>query len=155
MASELREAIRETWDRALDDGRVVAIGTVADEVIESNPELVEAEAKALIRRSIVRWIKDLARSEAEATGSLTLFGFPRVIAVPANGYASEDDDYVYMRSLKATWPDIEAGEQLRIDNVRRAQARLDQYRGAKEEVRPLMEGTDRTLADALRDRDAA
>lgn len=150
--TDLRDVVRETWDQALDEGRVVAVGTVADKVIEDHTDLVQQEAAALIRRSIVRWIKDLARNEAEAAGALTLFGFPAVIAVPANGYASDDDDYVYMRSLKATWPDIEAGELLRVDNVRRAQARLDQYRGAKEEVRPLMEGTSKTLADALRER---
>lgn len=154
MASELREAVRAAWDEALDEGHVVVVGAVADRVIAEHADLVQQEADALIRRSLVRWVKDLARSEAEAAGDLTLFGFPAVIAVPANGYASEDDEYVYMRSVNATWHDIEAGEQLRIDNVRRAQARLDQYRGAKEEVRPLMEGTDRTLADALRDRAA-
>lgn len=144
--SDLRDAIRETWDRALDEDRVVSIPTLSSDFIAMNRDLVNAQADVLIRRAVIRAFTALARADADASGQLSLFGFPSVIAVPAQ---DRDDEYDYMRTAKATFADLEAGESIRVANVVAAQAKLDAYRGALERVRSEMEGTSRTLADVL------
>ena len=142
--NDLRTAVSEAWSRALDDERTVAIPDVADRIMEDYPDVVSQESERLVRSSIVRMLKDNANRETEESSQLSLFGFPSVIAVPVT-----DDGYVYMQSMKATWADLSSGAQIRETNVRRAQARLDQYNGALEHVRPIMEGTDVTLAEAV------
>jgi hypothetical protein len=144
MATDLHVAIRETWARALEEERVVEVPAVAHRVIRDFPELVAPEQDRLIFLSIQREIKQIARQEAEDSSQLTLFGFPSVIAIPV-----PDDGYHYMQSTKAIWDDLTAGAQVREVNVRRAQQKLDTYNGALAHVRPLMEGTDLTLAQAL------
>lgn len=150
---DLKTVVRETWEQALDASRIVSVAAVADQVIGEYPDLVEVEASHLVRRSLIRWIKGLARTEAEQSSDLTLFGFPAVIAIPIvpdeDDEDAAEDGYGYIRTLKAVWPELTAGSQIREANVRRAVQKLDVYTIALERVRPLMEGTDKTLAEAL------
>ena len=80
---------------------------------------------------------DIMRSFSEDDGGdqLTIpgLGLPTAICV-----ASPDGTY-FVRTDKATWPEIEAGERQREQNVEAAQAKLDAYREGKETVRPYME----------------
>lgn len=142
--SELRAAVRETWEKALDDERVVEASAVARQVIEGYPELVASERERLIFAAILREIKQIARMETEESSQLSLFGFPSVIAIPVT-----EDGFTYMRTVKATWEELTQGASIREDNVRRAQVKLDTYNGALEHVRAAMEGTSRTLAEAI------
>lgn len=144
MATELRGAVRETWERALDEERQVDAGTVARRVIAEYPEIIAQEQEHLIWVAILKEIKQIARDEVENTSQLSLFGFPRVIAIPV-----PDDGYGYMRATKATWDDLVSGRTVRAENVRRAQEKLDQYDDSLERVRPVMEGTAIELAEAL------
>lgn len=148
--SDLRTAVRETWEKALDDDRVVEPAAVAQRVITDYPDLVADEREKLVFAAILREIKQIARQETEDSAQLSLFGFPSVIAIPV-----PDDGYTYMRSVKATWDELMAGAVIREDNVRRAQQKLDTYRGALERVRPAMEGSSRTLAEAIASLDGA
>jgi hypothetical protein len=144
VATDLRTAVRETWQKALESERVVEIPAVARQVIADYPDLIVSEQERLVWTAILKEIKELARQEAEDASQLRLFGFPSVIAIPVL-----DDGYHYMQSTKAQWVDLIAGAQVRADNVRRAQAKLDTYLGALDHVRPVMEGTERTLAEAI------
>lgn len=146
--SDFRTAVREAWDTALDDDRVVSIPALTDDFISANALLVREHSDVLIRRAVIKEFTALARGAADATGQLSLFGFPSVIAIPAG---DRSDEYDYMRTTNATFADLEAGEAVRVANVEAAQARLDAYRGALEKVRPSMEGTGLTLADVLLD----
>lgn len=148
--SDFRSAVREAWEAALDDDRAVSIPVITDDFIEANGLLVREYSDVLIRRALIKEFTALARGAADATGQMTLFGFPSVIAIPAT---DRDTEYDYMRTAKATFADLEAGESVWVANVVAAQAKLDAYRGALERVRPSMEGTDRTLADVLADLD--
>ncbi len=147
MRDELRTAVRDTWERALDEERTVSVPAVVDRVIATHRALYGREMERLGRAALVRWVKDLARAESDADGQLSLFGLPAVIALPD---PADADSYVYMRTPRASWPDVQAGRALRIDNLRRAQARLDAYDGALDVLRPVMEGTDLTLEEAVR-----
>lgn len=142
--TDLRSAVRETWERALEAQRVVEAPVVARQVMADYPDLVANESDRLVFTAILKEIKQIARDEAEQSSQLSLFGFPSVIAIPV-----PDDGFHYMQAAKAQWVDLTAGAQIRADNVRRAQAKLDTYNGALDRVRPVMEGTERTLAEAV------
>jgi hypothetical protein len=144
VAIDLRTAVRQTWERALDEQETVIVRDVVARVRDDFPDVVESEGERLIDTAIAREVKSIARTEAEQGAQLTLFGFPSVIAIPI-----PDDGYEYMQAVKARWEQLAAGGQIREDNVRRAQLRLDAYNGALDHVRPVMEGTERTLSDAL------
>ena len=143
---DLRAAVRETWEKALDDDRTVSVPSVVDRVIEAYPDLYAAEMENLGRAALLRWVKDLARSESDSDGQLTLFGLPSVIAVPVED--EDGDGYVYLRTTKAVWEEVAAGRGLRVENVRHAQVKLDSYDGAIVILRPLMEGPGLTVAEA-------
>ncbi len=145
MKTELRDAIRTTWETTLDAEREVDVPTVADRIIAEHGLMVAEEAQGLIRAAIIREIKDIARVETEQSRQLTLFGFPSVIALPV-----PDDGFHYIRATKAVWDELVSGAKVRADNVQRAQERLDIYMAALEKVRPVMEGTTRTLAQAVK-----
>ena len=143
--NDLRTAVSEAWSRALDDERTVAIPDVADRIMEDYPDVVSQESERLVRSSIVRMLKDNANRETEESSQLSLFGFPSVIAVPVVG-----SGFVYMQSMKATLRDLTSGAEVRELNNRRTQVRLDQYNGALDLVRPIMEGNpEMTLAEAI------
>lgn len=141
----LRAVLQSEWEKALDTNKSVSPPEVVDRVIASYPELIREEQERLIREAMLRWVKSLAKDDADGSGQLQLFGFPRVIAVP-NG---TPEDYRYMRATKATYDDLEAGLQVRDENVERAVAKRDTYMAALEKVRPLLQGTGRTLADLM------
>ena len=141
----LRTVLQEEWEKALDANKSVSPPEVVDRVIESYPALVREEQERLCREAMLRWVKVLARAESDESGQLQLFGFPTVIAIP-NG---APDDYRYMRATKATYPDLEAGLAVRDENVQRAQAKRATYMAALEKVRPMMQGTGKTLAELM------
>lgn len=147
--SDLHEAVRQTWERALDADHAVSPPDVARKVIEDFPALVKAEEERLIFAAIVREIKAIARLETEQSSQLSLFGFPSVIAIPQSD--EDEGDFAYMRTTKAVWGELEAGATVRETNVRRAQEKLDTYRAALEHVRPRMQGTGLTFAEFLRE----
>lgn len=146
VSTEYRTALRETWEQVLDEQREVDLPTVANRFITTNAGLVEREQSRSFYAMVLRDLKELARAETENASQLTLFGFPSVIAVPV-----PDDGYHYMQATKATFNELLAGGEVRDVNVRRAQEKRDAYYGAVERVRPIMEGTGKTLADALRE----
>lgn len=154
MTLDLRTTVREAWEAALDAERIVRVPAFIDTFIEEHEDDVESEGARLIRQALIRWVKDIARGEAEGAEQLSLFGFPGTIAIPTD---AEDDEgeYAYIRSTKATFGELDSGKAVRVSNVQRAQARLDVYVIALERVRPLMEGTSKTLAEALAEQGGA
>ena len=82
MRDELRTAVRDTWERALDEERTVSVPAVVDRVIATHRALYGREMERLGRSALLRWVKDLARTESDADGQLSLFGLPAVIALP-------------------------------------------------------------------------
>ena len=55
-----------------------------------------------------------------------------------------------MRTDKATWAHLVAGEQVRTSNVDRAAAKLDAYRESMAYLRPIMEQrSNLTVAEAV------
>jgi hypothetical protein len=70
---------------------------------------------------------------------------PTAIAVPM-----EKGGFYYVRTDKATWSQLVAGEQVRAAKVERAAAKLDAYRESMAYLRPIMEQhPNLTVAEAV------
>ena len=77
--------------------------------------------------------------------SLSGLAVPTAIAVP-----KEKGGFYYVRTDKATWAQLVAGEHVRAANVDRAAAKHDAYRESMACLRPIMEQhPNLTVAEAV------
>lgn len=107
-------------------------------------EQAQAMVLASARTIVANLMRDLSGEDEQL--SIPGLGLPSAIAVPA-----EAGTY-YVRSDKATWPELLAGRQVRADNVAAAQRKLDAYDESVEMLRPFMEGRPEvTVAAALQE----
>lgn len=143
----LRSLVAEEWDAAIVAEERVHLLDIADRIMDKHPDTVREHGEELARRALVNQLRELARRDADNGEQLSLGGFPRVIAVPNDAPGR----YAYVSAHKATWVDLEAGMEIRLRNVEKAQTKADLYREALRSVRPFMEGTNKTLAEALRE----
>lgn len=113
-----------------------------DAVDEHGAYLAHHAVAEIVRKSLRRMSNE---GEAEQL-SLPGVSLPATIAV----LDEESGQYEYVDAHVATWRDLESGRHERLRNVAAAQARLDEYDAALRELRPHMEGTTRSVAEALR-----
>jgi hypothetical protein len=122
----VRTILRECAVDLLDTEPQVTIGQVVNCAYRRHGDAFNEAAEAMIlaaAKDIVRDVlRDLSEDE-EAPEQLSLDGmaFPSAIAV-----ATPDGTY-YVRTDKATWPELEAGRSSREHNVAAALAKLDAY----------------------------
>lgn len=125
------------------------VDMICESFMDSNPDLVDTHRDRLVRDAIHRAITAQFRAMAnDDSMQLSLPGLylPTAIPVPLN-----DGTIGYVATEHATWSDLLAGERWREENLSRAQARLDDYRGSLRYLRPLMENRPKlTVAGALR-----
>ena len=138
---ELREVVSTRFREALNESGEVELPDLAGKIIRDDPDEVSRESEKLVYTAVLNMLKGIARSSADASGQLELWGFPQVIAVD-NG-----EGYTYMKAVNATYGKLIIGCSIREENVERATAKLDAYREALDKVRPFMEGTQKTLAE--------
>jgi len=135
VASELRQVAYEEWQAALEGSRYVDPRSLAAAFVESHGDLVAEARQASDLAYVMRMFKKFAHDEdASGGGQLSLFGFPAVISIPG-----DDGQYVQMQTSKATLAELRAGRLERVNNVRNAQVKLDQYDAGLEYVTPTME----------------
>lgn len=129
--------------------REVEVEKVVTCAWRNHPDEFAAEQQRMILAAATRAAKEVLRglSDEDDPGDeprLPGLDLPYCIAVPRG------DTFVYVHTEKATWDDLVAGEQIRADNVDRAQRKLDSYRKALRRLQPLMEHRpDLTVAAAL------
>jgi hypothetical protein len=111
-----------------------------DVFTSATQQMVEAAARDID----AKMMRDLSDDDGVAQLSLPGLELPSAIAV------QHPDGTYYVRSDKATWDELLAGRQVREANVSAAQAKLDTYDESLDVLRPHMEGTERTVADAVR-----
>lgn len=111
-----------------------------DVFIQATEQMVQAAAKTIV----AKLMRDLSEDDAPTQLSLPGLGLPSAIAVQ-----TAEGTY-YVRSDKATWDELLAGRQIREANVSAAQAKLAAYDESCDLLRPYMEGTGRTVAEAVR-----
>lgn len=98
------------------------------------------------RRVAADIMRGLSEDEDDAQLTIPGLGFPSAIAV-----VSPDGTY-FVSTHKATWNELVAGRNQRVQNVRAAQAKLDKYDEGMDTVRPYMEDEPDavTVDDAIR-----
>ena len=106
-------------------------------------EHAERMVLAAARTIVAKLMRDLTEDD-EQMSFVGFGGLPSAIAV------QHPDGTYYVRADKATWPELLAGEDVRVSNVTAAQAKLDAYRDTLEQLQPFM-GYDNsvTVADAV------
>lgn len=144
----VRALLRECVTDLLDTEPSVTVEQVVACAYRNHRDEFEADAERMVLQSarsiVAQMMRDFTEDDDE---QLTLpgFGLPSAICVQ-----SPNGTY-YVRSDKATWPELLAGRQVRADNVTAAQRKLDRYDDALDVLRPLMESHPTvTVADAVR-----
>jgi hypothetical protein len=99
---------------------------------------------AAARTIVAKLMRDLSDDDGQQTFDLGDLELPSAIAV------QHPDGTYYVRADKATWDELMAGREVRTANVVAAQAKLAAYDESCDVLRPFMEGTERTVADAAR-----
>lgn len=98
---------------------------------------------ASARTIVAKLMRDLTEDDDEQLAFAGFGGLPSAIAVQT------PDGTYYVRADKATWPELLAGEDVRVANVTAAQAKLDAYRETLEQLAPFMrDDATVTVADA-------
>lgn len=112
------------------------------DVFEREQERLVLEAAGRIAKAIM---KELSENDQPPLLSLSGLAVPTAIAVP-----KENGGFYYVRTDKATWTQLVAGEQVRTANLGRAAAKLDAYRESMAYLRPIMEANPNlTVAEAV------
>jgi hypothetical protein len=149
MSTTLKSILRDAAVSLLDSRDRVEAKDVVQKARMRHADIFELEQQRLVMEAAGRIAKEIMKelSEDNEPPLLTLFGLsvPTAIAVP-----KEEGGFYYVRTDKATWAQLVAGEQTRATNVERALAKLDAYRESMEYLRPAMEHSPgRTVAEAM------
>lgn len=150
--SAFTEALHEMVRKFVDGGSKFEPADVRTQLMHDHPQIIRDHFEHLGNRQLLNEIKSILRAWSEddhtSNDQMTLPGIalPTAIAIPAEN----ESGYVYRSTSSATFEDLLAAEHVRLKNVERAQARLDQFRESLETLRPYMEH-DRlvTVADAI------
>ena len=111
-----------------------------DEFNAESERLVLASARTIV----ANLLRDLSDDEDDAQLAFPGMSFPSAICVQT------PDGTYYVRTDKATWPELLAGRDVRATNVQRAQAKLAIYDESLERVREVMEADPAlTVAEAI------
>lgn len=129
-------------------GEEIIISSVVQKAVMQYPEEFSDTQYELAIKAAHGWCKDIMRrlSNDDESAQLKLPGvdLPSVLAIPAEG-----GDFVYRASAFCLWDEIVAAGQVRDDNVVKAQAKRDHFFEQMDLLRPYMEGTDLTVAEAV------
>ena len=129
-------------------GEQIVIPSVVHETIMRHPdEFSDMQYDGAVRAAN-RMAKDFMRSLSNDDDSAQLklpgVDLPSVLAIPAEG-----GDFVYRASAFCKWGEVEGAFKVRDDNVVKVQAKRDHFSEQMETLRPYMEGTDLTVAEAV------
>jgi hypothetical protein len=132
----------------IEAGTPVIAADIVKEAQVRYPSQFADETNRLAFNAATREVKDVLRilTDDDEAPQLTLPGLslPSVIAIPVEG------DYVYRATSACNWPELQAGRTLRADHVAAAVTKLDAYDENLDLLRPIMEGTNLTVAQAAR-----
>lgn len=147
MNSPLRNILRECANHLFEIQDVVHPDQIVECARRGYPQVFTIETERLVMDAARRLAKQLLRDQAnddedETQPRLPGISLPSAIAIP------ENDEYVYVRSDKATLSQLEAGETIRLHNVEAAVAALDRYRASVIRLKPHFDAQHLTVADA-------
>jgi hypothetical protein len=144
----VRSLLRECAADLLDTEPSVTVEHVVQCAYGRHGDVFAAEADRMVLQSartlVAQMMRELVEDDDDQL-SLAGIGLPSAICVQ-----SPDGTY-YVRSDKATWPELQAGRFTRVSNIHSAQRKLDMYDSRLDQLAPLMEHDPTlTVADAVR-----
>jgi hypothetical protein len=144
----MRSIINEELVRALQAGKQISVPDFSREVMLKYSEEYSAAKEQYSISGFHREVKNALKKMSEDDDStqlrLPMIDLPSVIAIPIDGSA-----FVYRAAVFCTWEEVLAGGEVRDENMRKVQAKRDHYYEQIETLRPFMEGTSRTVGEAV------
>jgi hypothetical protein len=141
--SRFTNAVREFVSAALSNEDSLNLTSLAKCFIETKSKLIEEHAHHLVHKAVRDEILRRTHERPEDSGQMSLFpGLPAAIRVAENDFRPRD---------RATWADLQAGRQERVENIANAEKALALYDDDLERLRPYMEDApEATVADAIK-----
>lgn len=144
----VRAVLRECATDLLDTEPHVTVEQVVACAYRRHGDVFAEQARAMVlasaRTIVANLMRDLTDDDDQQVLDLGGLELPSAIAV------QHPEGTYYVRADKATWVELMAGRSIREANVSAAQAKLAAYDESCELLRPFMEDTHRTVADAAR-----
>jgi hypothetical protein len=126
-------------------------GDIVSRFVDDYPDLVREHGQALAVKALKQEVKSVIRSMNESDhrgGQLRLEGLdlPMLVSIPAETTSG----FVYKAVEFCTFDELERhGKEVLSKNVQAAQAKLDSFASSMEMLRPCMEFTDMSVAEAI------
>ena len=143
----VRAVLRECAVDLLDTEPSVTVEQVVGCAYRRHGDVFASEAERMVLAAAKTIVADLMRhltDDEEDQLVLPLAG----LALPSAIAVQTPNGTYYVRSDKATWPELLAGRDVRVRNVAAAQSKLDAYDESIETLRPIMEA-DASITVAL------
>lgn len=142
----VRSVLRECMTDLLDTEPNTTVEHIVRCAYKNNPDVFADRAEEMMLDSARALVRAMLRETSEDDDQLTFVG----VGLPSTICVQTPDGTYYVRSDKARWHELQAGRNLRFDNVTSAQRKLDAYEAVLEDLRPLMEHNETlTVADAV------
>lgn len=143
-----QQTLKEFVDDRSEAERVV-IASLAEEFCLAHRAELAHDADAHMLRRVSTEIRRYLHAGAFAAQEQMMFegmDLPAFIAVRR----SDSEETYYVRTGNATWADLQAGRQERVNNVAAAQAKLDAYDESLLRLEPIMAANpDMTVNEAI------
>ncbi len=145
--SDFTAAVRDFVSTSLTTESALDPTALTARFIKGHAKLVRQHTKDLVRKAVRDEIIRRTKERPEDHGQMALFpGLPAAIRVDENRYVPRD---------RATWADLLAGRQERVENIANAEKALALYDNDIERLRPYMaDDLGVTVADAINEMDA-
>ena len=140
-----QQSLRDFVDERSETGHLV-IAALAEEFCLSHRAELASDAEAHILRRVSTEMRAYLHAGAFMSQKQMMFegmDLPAFIAVRR----SDSEEIFYVRTGNATWADLEAGRQERVNNVAAAQAKLDSYDESLIRLQPIMASSPAMIVD--------
>lgn len=147
----LNSILTECAHDLLDTEDVVEVDHVVACAYGRYRDVFENETKRLVWNAARDAVKHILRRLSEDDADSGQQGLPGIHLPSAIAVPQPDGSFGYVQAEKATWDILLAGRTVRVQNVDRAQAKLDLYDATLARLRRFMESDSGcTVADAVR-----
>ena len=150
--SKLTEVIMRSASALQQSTGRLAVDEVLEYANEHFPEQISAESSSLARQALHRRFKSVLRTrygKQEKTEEQEQLGLPGVPAPVTISVPDGNRGTVIVPFGKAKWADILASRDIRVQNRGNCDESLQDFEKKMGVLKPFMEGTGRTVEEAL------
>lgn len=125
----------------------ITVTEAVDEFEANHPEAVKQAAEMLLRAGLRSKMRRFLKDMADATEEDMLPGIEVQTCLPV---CQEAGETIYVYTMEADLTDLERVLVQKMANIEHATKREQLFREMLDTLRPYMEGTDRTVREAIR-----